>query len=1508
MNAKASICPQCNVPLTEDHVYEEHVVPHKELNLKYHQLCLLPHRARFLQRDLAEDVRRTLDARKPVMFMCNAFQENMWAKNGSPVITFTGVLPCGSKAVVGLTDVPIYFDVYAPFEDVVTREAKIQAIKFSKEKVQQFLLHGFQVAPVSWCRFHLYSIWDRKNMLAAIKKLNEDCAPADRIITASDDVGGNGHFLRMVARNYKFMTCGWNRLSNYVKLDAKGYNAEYRINLPISDFKDLGEEGRKEMTRSNPLLAAVLDKDSTLSASWDMETNTKSPHKAVPRKGDPYYTIFMVNSMYSWYHSVLPLLDICCVDVPTEATRGVIVIECDNEKEVLLAHLHVAKKMHPELLVAFNGSNFDWPLFIDKATRHNVIAAVRDSLYPQEITEYDKIHKRGLDLIKYGYNSEKMKIDAENFHAMDTVVSFPSLVDIDVRPIFMKLYPKAEGNNSSSLNYYLARNKLESKEDMPFKVMFKVHDRAHMLRNAPAICHCESINTQRVVCLCCQDKQKHIDCVKIGEGEDAIDYSDELLPELVRADGTPKCCFCGKRPKNYRDMGLVAFYCAVDCLRPQQLMVKRAIILERRELACKSYVPLYDAIYRADGQKVKNLTGSVCYTMNIAFSNAASGKKPKDKEHFSGGYVFPPVRGLNNTDPITGLDFASLYPSLMMAYNHSPDMVVTCPVFAAKLRELGYTLHDIGPIHYEVGEEKGAASNTKMVGHAWSVRHNGIHSKNDTHIIERYERQVVVTCKGQTRKYVGLPVYDKPASCDPFDWLADMRENGVDDTGFDHTTTGVADLVPIRGRLALPGERMGIFPCIVKELFDSRVPIKRLWVSLDRQLKEMGMTGAKIGMREVDGELKEFTLEQLQMMFVMVEVKQKAIKVLANTFYGISGDYLNSLYSLFVGAAITESGQNNIKRVRDFVIGKGFTVMYGDTDSLYITCPRRVYTVAFERYQAAICALKDAPRAMIYTVDEIKPAETEEDARLRLKEEYWKEMILITMKVIANLTGQVSEFLMWDNGTRFLNMAYEEVGFPTMLCGKKKYLLVAHLDPKTIDLYPDELFVKGIESVKQGQTTIAKRAANLFMHTVVSPKFTGDPLELTLRIIKDDYTTPINYRDFVLSSRYKPDKENVPVKTFVARMTARSDAFRAACNHKDAEFTAPPEPGDKFEYVIVKKEQEFDLRGRKIPILKGHKMEYVRVYLASLDTSAPMEIDNNYYMESAYLRIFARFIAYDRRFAHPTVEPTDDARYKIVDEYSNNAAEKFLVNYLRSLSEYDAVSIAARGKQHKQLFRAVNKSIKCAMLTPIKHKFGDKISAASEMVSNAIAKIHSVGISSPLSARLFQFWIDNKANLLEVFKWFHPSSYVIKVQHACLQRNQDAGLKTLQSAALVVYDVLCRREQRTKEVLSRLRESGDMANLVVSTVDSDYISEMEEGEKVAMFDYQRSLSVLKAIEQIRFDLSETYGLLIKHRRKIAGERIARPANFREMAKEDSVCDGELHTAPPTDDLFGLAYK
>jgi DNA polymerase elongation subunit (family B) len=204
-------------------------------------------------------------------------------------------------------------------------------------------------------------------------------------------------------------------------------------------------------------------------------------------------------------------------------------------------------------------------------------------------------------------------------------------------------------------------------------------------------------------------------------------------------------------------MGDVVYYCAIDCVRPHELFVKRLIMLDKRELSNLAFVSLYASFYRADGMKVRNLMGHYALKFGLAFSNAHREVDPAKKDHYPGAWVCVPERCLNRVDPVAGMDYSSLYPSLIMTYNLSIDMVVYTRERADELAALGYVLHQVGPFQYERGPEKGKAGNEIRTGLGWMVRHNGILEPSDTKTVTHYRRKAVYP-------NMDAPVYDSESA------------------------------------------------------------------------------------------------------------------------------------------------------------------------------------------------------------------------------------------------------------------------------------------------------------------------------------------------------------------------------------------------------------------------------------------------------------------------------------------------------------------------------------------------------------------------------------------------------------------------------------------------------------------------------------------------------------------------------------------------------------------------
>src|SRR5581483_10104854 len=168
------------------------------------------------------------------------------------------------------------------------------------------------------------------------------------------------------------------------------------------------------------------------------------------------------------------------------------------------------------------------------------------------------------------------------------------------------------------------------------------------------------------------------------------------------------------------------------------------------------------------------------------------------------------------------------------------------------------------------------------------------------------------------------------------------------------------------------------------------------------------------------------------------------LKVYINTFYGEAGNSKSPIFLHKLAGGTTSAGKYNLNLVAEFITKKGFGIKYNDTNFLYLTCPENYFgecNKAFSRKELS-------------------------------KEAYWTEMVKITMDVMKKLHDQINDYLRIKSGTSYLKMAYEEVLFPVCFTGKKKYFGVEH--ENIVNFKPKNLFMKGIETVKQGKSQLLK--------------------------------------------------------------------------------------------------------------------------------------------------------------------------------------------------------------------------------------------------------------------------------------------------------------------------------------------------------------------------------------------------------------------------------------------------
>ncbi|KAI1717410.1 DNA polymerase family B domain-containing protein [Ditylenchus destructor] len=136
----------------------------------------------------------------------------------------------------------------------------------------------------------------------------------------------------------------------------------------------------------------------------------------------------------------------------------------------------------------------------------------------------------------------------------------------------------------------------------------------------------------------------------LGEQKEDVDYN--YIPYLQ--NGT-----AGERRR-------LAVYCMKDAYLPLRLLDKLMLVINYIEMARVTGVPVSFLVFR--GQQVKILSQLVRKTRQRNIFLPVIESAGADNETYEGATVIEPLKGYYQ-QPIATLDFASLYPSIMIAHN-----------------------------------------------------------------------------------------------------------------------------------------------------------------------------------------------------------------------------------------------------------------------------------------------------------------------------------------------------------------------------------------------------------------------------------------------------------------------------------------------------------------------------------------------------------------------------------------------------------------------------------------------------------------------------------------------------------------------------------------------------------------------------------------------------------------------------------------------------------------------
>ena len=168
--------------------------------------------------------------------------------------------------------------------------------------------------------------------------------------------------------------------------------------------------------------------------------------------------------------------------------------------------------------------------------------------------------------------------------------------------------------------------------------------------------------------------------VKIDGGRATLDEhgAAPVRWAQVKDDITPQQIFASHRGTE-KDRAMIARYCLVDCDLVMELFQKLDVLNNAIAMANVCSVPVGYIFTRGQGIKIESLIFKEARKEDkliCMLPSASRGSDDSEDPSYEGAIVLDPKTGIYIDDPVTVLDFASLYPSTIISENISHDTLI----------------------------------------------------------------------------------------------------------------------------------------------------------------------------------------------------------------------------------------------------------------------------------------------------------------------------------------------------------------------------------------------------------------------------------------------------------------------------------------------------------------------------------------------------------------------------------------------------------------------------------------------------------------------------------------------------------------------------------------------------------------------------------------------------------------------------------------------------------------
>lgn len=562
---------------------------------------------------------------------------------------------------------------------------------------------------------------------------------------------------------------------------------------------------------------------------------------------------------------------------------GVTVINYPNEKELLLGFCKFISDHDFDIFLGYNTLKFDWSYIIRRCDMYGIL---------QQLYSTTRISALPSSIASYTWSSSAYKTQQFEY------LNLPGRLNIDLMIEISRNYKF----DKYSLDHVSKMLLKESKDDVSPKQLFKLiqivqlYEKQHLGKKSMTIDEMECFKT--VV-----DKLIDEEDAVNGDGEETIlkGYKEKVLYAESSKDFIDAV---------YKGIWYVSRYCIQDTNLPIRILKKINVIPGMEQMVNVVCTPL--DYLQVRGQQIRVLSQVYRCTQKKGIFIPHKKYSKESVKKYQGATVFKAIP--DDYNMVSTLDFASLYPSIMIAYN------------------ICWTTY--------INDEDGKDENVK---------------DEDCHIIEIKEH---VNCE-----------HDKEVVCGNKKCLTGKVQKKVNLRGeeeeFDRWLCHEATY-----RFYKKEVRLGLLPEFLTNILSERKKVKRKMIEHETYLKMHNGVALEddYNLAKRNGwkiyKPKELTKEQVNdfnIVVVFSNALQLALKVSANSCYGTLGAKTGCLPLMKGASSITAMGRYLIGKTADKAeeMYPNSKLVYGDTDSVMITYKDSTLSEAFEMARNAAKVISD---------------------------------------------------------------------------------------------------------------------------------------------------------------------------------------------------------------------------------------------------------------------------------------------------------------------------------------------------------------------------------------------------------------------------------------------------------------------------------------------------------------------------------------------------------------------